>query len=261
MNTEKIKIFVYWAGDEKIKKMVIDKFTNLEKKYKEIKVIFGPTKEDDDYLKKNFKLYSYYIDEKKYGLSSDIWRFWKLSNNNGIYIDALSEINENKFSDFLNVYKNKDSIFFRENYHLIWTGIFATKDKKLMKDILNFYANNFWVSKKLTGPLILSIFIYKKVSASLNKNANEYLFLDAREIDPYSKTSYFNYNGLGSWTKKNIEVDINNRSKTGGHSYFHKNAILFEKNNSTKKRLFVRWCIKHYLIVYFLPVFIKNVFK
>lgn len=203
MESEKIKIFVYWAGDEKIKKSIFNKFLVLERKFDEIKVVFGPSKEDDNYLKNKYKLYDYWIKKKKYALASDIWRFWKLSNESGIYIDALSEINENRFNEFLHLYKNHDSIFIRENYHLFWTGIFATKNKELMNNILNFYKNNFWISKNLTGPLILSIFIYRRISASLNNNKKEgFLLLDAREIDPYSKTSYFNYNGMGSWSLK-----------------------------------------------------------
>ena len=255
---DKINLFVYWIGDETIKKEIVNKFNNLCKKYPNLVLNIGPTKEEIDFMINNFSYYKKMYKENRHGFASDIYRFWKLSENNGIYIDALTNINEEKFEDFINLFYKQKHIVIKENGHLIWNGIIASKNQPLFKKIINFYINNPKIAHLLTGPLIYSIFIYKSYGIKLNENENGVYYLNATDVDPFDNDSFFNYNGIGSWRKNIQEIDFNNRIKTGGHNYFHKNALKFKNKGFNKSWIIIRWCIKNYLIIYWLPCYFKN---
>ncbi len=157
---------------------------------------------------------------------------------------------------YLKSYEKNKLVLVRENGHLIWNGLIASKDTELFSNILNFYKKFPKLATKLTGPLILSMHVYRKYGAKLNNSNIKYF--DSRDIDPYSETSMFNYNGLGSWGKNKI-IDVDNREKTGAHHYFHRNALKFEKGFS-KSWIMIRWFLKHYMIVYAPYIKIKLLF-
>lgn len=248
---KKINLYLYWYGDENIKKEIQKKFNEISKKIENINVVFGPTNDEHIFLINEFPFYRNAINNKRYSFAADLYRIWKLSNEECIYMDATVEININKFIELLNKICNYETMLIKENGHLIWNGIMYSKNATLYKRILKFYINHYKIASSLTGPLIYSIFSYKEYGCRLNNN--NVLYLDSRDIDPYSTTSIFNYNGLGSWGKNKI-VDFNNREKTGAHNYFHNNALKFEKGFS-KWWIVVRWFIKYYLI-YLLPIVI-----
>lgn len=242
---ENINLYVYWYGNEEIKKEIELKFNNLAKEYQNINLIIGPTPEEHQYLMQNIPYYKEMTENKKYGFTADVYRFWKLSNSEGIYIDALTEINVKRFIEFIDLYLKNKNIFIKENGHLIWNGIIASHNKKLFENIFNFYKKNKKIIKKLTGPVIISNFIYRFYGVKRKNIDNELFFLDARDIKPYDKNSLFNYNGVGSWGN-NRKIDFTNRERTGAHEYFAKNANKFHKGYS-KLWIIVRWLMKHCL--------------
>ncbi len=254
---ERIKFFVYWVGNPTVKIDTEQRLLKLKEKYCNIDIEFGPTKSENEYLSKNFKFYKINMNNKKYAFTSDLWRIWKLSENNGIYIDATTEFNIDKIDSFLDSYNNNDLVLIKENGHLIWNGLIASKDKELFKEILNFYMKFPRYSCILTGPKILSLSFYKKYGTRLNNENVK--FYDARDIDPFNDSSIFQYNGMASWKKKSKgKVDFNNHKKTGGHNYFHKNSLIFQNGGYSNLWIFVRWLLKNYMI-YALPyVQLKN---
>lgn len=256
----KINIFVYWVGNQEIRENIIKKFKNLEQRKTNFKVHIGPTDKEHNYLMNNFVFYKHNFENKIYAFSSDLYRCWKMSNNEGLYIDANSIINFDKLDELELLIDQYQNIFIKENGHLIWNGIFYSREKELFKKILYFYKLfPFVCSNLLTGPQILSIFVYKFFGTRNQTNSNT-LFLDARDIDPFSNNeTIFKYNGFGSWGI-NKQVNFKNNTKSGAHNYFHQNAINFEKGYSRLWRI-IRWCIKHYLIYLWPYIFSKKLIK
>lgn len=250
-------IFLYWMGDEEIKKKITSNFSLISNKYNELKIDIGPSLEEHNFLMKNYKFYSNMYNKKKYSFCSDLYRIWKLSKCEGMYIDANTIIDNERFYEIINLIKNINviwkytSIFVKENGHIIWNGFMYSNNQKFFKKILNFYKIFPNISSILTGPLILSMFIYREFGSKLELNKNNF-YLDARDIDPFSNISIIKYNGFGSWGK-NKEIEWDKPEKSGAHTYFHKNANNFRKGKY--KSWFwtlIRWCIKHYFI-YLLP--------
>ena len=252
-----MNIYIYWIGDEKVKEKIRNNFSLLSKTNKTIKINIGPTSDEHEFLIKNYKFYSVMYENKKYSFCSDLYRVWKLSENSGLYIDANTLIDYKRFHEILELVKNarrkqdKASIFIKENGHIIWNGFIYSNNQDFFKKILNFYKTFPSVSSKLTGPLILSMIVYREFGSKLNVDENNF-YLDARNIDPFSDKSIIKYNGFGSWGK-NKEIEWDKPEKSGAHTYFHKNANNFRKGKyNSWFWVLIRWCIKHYFI-YLLP--------
>ncbi len=230
------------------KQEIINKFQSLKEKYPQIKFEIGPTNKEHEYLMKEFVFYKKSFENQKYAFCSDLWRVWKLSINNGLYLDATIKINENRFQEIINIMSNKDydlSVI-EENGHLIWNGyIHATNNtKKMTNNILNFYKYFPYISYRQTGPKIYSTFFYKAYGVKLNNN--KVFYLNASNIDPYSKNSIFNYNGMRSWTTKKSK---NNKNI----EYFYNNASKFNNKKFSKLWIIIRWFLKNYQI-YLIPI-------
>ncbi len=255
---EKLNVYVYWVGDQERKKIIAEKFQNYFKNRNDINLIIGPTDEEQQYLINTFKFYKINIEKKKYAFASDFFRIWKISQLPGLYIDAMSLINEEKLDEFINLTKTTKNIFFRENGHICWNGIFYSSDTKLFKKILEFYTKFPKLASSLTGPLLLSTHIYQKYNVKKSPK-EDVIFLDARDVDYYGD-SYFKYNGMGSWGK-NKTINFEKPELTGAHKYFHKNAIKFSNGGFSKSWAFVRWAMKNYYLFYYPYVKIKWAIK
>ncbi len=255
-----INIFVFWLGDNNTKIDITKKFEKLFKNHNEIKLNIGPSKEDHEYLLNNFKFYKNNYEKKRFAFCSDLYRVWKLSNNDGIYIDAATKINMKKFDEFLQLYKDNKLILFRESGHLMWNGILASKNHNFFEQILDFYKYFSTLCNTQTGPLILANYTYKNFGCKFK--TNDVLFLNATDIDPYATDSFFNYNGMGSWQNKSLveNKDINNSTNQHGLSYFHKSANYF-KRGYKKSWIIIRWCLKHDMLIHTPYVRIKKSLK
>ena len=223
---KKINILMYWIGNEEIKQKIIKNIQEIKQKHG-YDIYLGPTKNEHDYLLKTSKFYHNNFNKKKFAFCSDYYRIYKSINEDFLYMDATIILNKN--INHFAIYKD---ILVRENFHLIWNGLFKISNKKMLVNIKHFYDKYYWLANKMTGPVILSFFIYKYYGARMNKTKlqeNNVLILNAKDIDYYSNDAIAKYNGFGSWGGNKETINMNNRESTGAHKYFHNNALKFNK--------------------------------
>ncbi|MGL4951865.1 MAG: hypothetical protein ACRC4L_02660 [Mycoplasma sp.] len=198
----KLNLFIFWLGDEKIKKTIINNLQRLLNKYKEINLVVGPSDEDHQYLYDNYKFYRQSYDKKTFAFCSDVWRLYMLSkNDNSFYIDATANINVEKFAQFIELTKKFDLILLYESKIFFENGIIYNKYKedKIINKCLSIYKKSSFKSI-VSGPYLITKYIYKQYGFNLGYQGNEKLFaLHPREFISSNENAFFNYQGLSSW--------------------------------------------------------------
>lgn len=196
----KKNIFMFWIGD---KSVIESKIKFLESKG--FNVVLGPTNEEDKILTRNHK---YYSDAKKlkiYSFMSDIWRFDKLSKNNGLYIDVSSIIGEDIDKFYDEVSKN-DIWLFKENKINIGSSIMyssgSNKAKKFFKEILDRFDMDKYDIPYLFpyAPSIITIQLLQMgYKYSFNVETINGVRLDSL-LSVRNKKTIFKYGSGGSWS-------------------------------------------------------------
>lgn len=200
----KNNIFIFWIGDNsKIKNLVDDL------KSKDFNVIVGPSSEEHEYLYKKYAYYKRSYDLKIWSFCSDIWRFYILSSNNGLYIDTTVGIGEN-FINFFNRASEKDYYFVKERKSVIASAIIGSfGDGNIFKEALEIMENFNQYDPKyyFVAPFVLTKLLKEKFSYPDNwdKFANETIFIDTLP-SIRNKSEIIKY-GAGSWMigKKNFD--------------------------------------------------------
>lgn len=200
------KIFLFWLGDEEIKSKIITRLNDI----KNTNFIFelGPKKNEHQYLYNNYITYKENFDLKKFAFCSDVWRFWKLYNEGGIYLDSrmiLSISNNNIFYGYINSLKNNEVVLMKESSFYVLTGFMKfNKNNILLKDILHSYKNE---NIKKSSPVLLTYFlIRRKMFSTSNKknNKNIYIkYLHCSDFDYRKSEIPMAISSTGSWHNEN----------------------------------------------------------
>lgn len=117
---KKANLFVFWLGDTA-------KFNKNKFEIDEFNLILGPSAEEHDFLLKKSSYYKKSFENGKFAFCADVWRFYVLSKNRGLYVDASVLIGKNimKLMDVISKY---DVGVFRGNYKwfengVLWSGV------------------------------------------------------------------------------------------------------------------------------------------
>ncbi len=97
-----MKVYAFWYGDPGRK-------AQLERKFAELngivgprhEFVLGPTDALHAALTREFEYYAASCAAKKYSYMTDVYRFWKLASNPGVYVDALIGVNKAKIAALL----------------------------------------------------------------------------------------------------------------------------------------------------------------
>lgn len=205
MYSKKRNVFVFFIGEKsKISKLI----SSLPSS--EFNIVLGPSTEDHEYLYANYAYYRKSYDEKIWSFCSDVWRFYMLSKNVGIYIDTSVKVGKN-FMDFYDRNIINNVTLFKETSSSIATSVMfsGVKNNIFFKNMLNLYSEDINFSPRLVpiAPKILS--------ATLRKTCEYYGFdqISIEKIKILSLLEIRNENevikiGSSSWTNNNT-VDMN----------------------------------------------------
>ncbi|MGL4950227.1 MAG: hypothetical protein ACRC4M_00070 [Mycoplasma sp.] len=210
----KLNLFIFWLGDDDIKKNIINNLNPLLKKYGEITLHVGPSKEEHKFLYDNYKFYKESYDKKIYAFCSDVWRLYKLTENDySFYIDATANINVEKFGSFLNLAKQFEMITLYESKIFFENGIIFSKYKSnpiLIRCLQKYKKAN--INSIVSGPYLLSKEIYKQFGYNLGYTGNDKIFtLHPEEFITSNKNAFFNYQGLSSWNETSDQTEAQKR--------------------------------------------------
>lgn len=205
-----MNILMYWYGNEN------KEFTKKVNSLRRVGInVITNSKEDHDYLLKNYPYYKAAILANKYAFASDVWRIWKASIIDAVYIDANTEIKDiKKLKEF---FKSKQYFVIEEQSSIIWNGIFYLGPKTyFIQKSLEYYMayDNF-----VTGPTMFSL-IWKKCK-------NRKVKLLARETCSGSDDAIFYYKGSGSWAN-GVGIDFS-KPKSKGLVYLLNYMNIFHK--------------------------------
>ncbi|WP_027124130.1 hypothetical protein [Mycoplasmoides pirum] len=214
-----MKIYAFWYGDK-------EKKEELEKKFNELnaivgfnhKFILGPTTEEHEYLLKTFEYYKKSCLAKKYSYMADIYRFWKLSKNFGMYMDALIGVNKSKIKNFLDeLEKNHKSFVLKEDKYYVHSCLFYIADyetQKVCLETINRYKK--YINIKNIDYFELGPLQFTQSFKELNLfvpgfkfTQNDFFdFLPLTFIDKEKEDNIFYYSFQASWKKRNSNIDL-----------------------------------------------------
>lgn len=197
----KTNVYMFWYGSE-YPKRVKDNIDVLNK-IKSVNLVMGPTKEDHEYLMKEFKYYRRAVENKKFAFCKDLWSIWvQQKYGPGLAIDAGGKIsNSRKFEVFIERIETIDNYFVKETEITISNCFFFISNKDVITGVLNFYKKNWWTRR--IGPNILTRQIRKFIHKSSNwkkEFVDNSIFAQIMEINN-GETGYIK-GGYGSWHKK-----------------------------------------------------------
>lgn len=198
-------VFLFWIGDIKLISNTVN--TLKEKKFN---VVIGPTKEEHDYLYKNYTHYQKSYDNKIWALCSDVWRFYVLSKYKGLYIDTTVKIGCD-FEEFYEIASQKNYYFVKERKSVIASAVMGSfGDGKLFKKALEIVKNfnSFDPQYYFVSPFVITKVVKEKCNYPDNWNifANDEIFIDI--LTSIRNSKYIIKYGSGSWMigrEKNIE--------------------------------------------------------
>lgn len=224
----KYLIYTFWLGEN-----------NIPKNYpNEIKIILGPTKDDHKFLMDNYKFYKDSFLNKKYAFCSDVWRFFKIYKNGGIYLDNNIQFGANWKSFFESINNNQIN-FIMENQKIYWSGFMFFPEKKdiRIKKILDFYKNySFKENEVVTSCIIMTLLFWNETNITKHK----IYVLDPKNNCLIKKTG-------GSWL--NISLD---QHQNIWNSIFNS----FDKMKFYQK-IYWNLLLKHHFLFILLNNFIK----
>lgn len=205
------KIFIFWIGSDSELKRIIEGISIKSK----AKIVVGPSKTEHEYLMNNFEYYRKSFEQKIYAFCSDVWRCYKLANENGLYVDTSVEIGENIDSVF-DDWQGKNVLVKEDNFKVATCMIFSDSEHKdiflsalkIYKKFNNNYPRTFPIS-----PYVLTfvskgknyelkpisvirdkqrIFKVGSASWSVGYNASKYWAkMEKRQLKKSSKYSYY----------------------------------------------------------------------
>lgn len=220
------RIFLFSIGKD-------DKANELKEKLKlmNFEVHLGPTYEDDKYLEENFEYYKKAKKDKIYSFMSDIYRFWKLTSEGGIYLDISLDVNPSKETE-----KQLRNMF-KYNFFA-----YKSNDLKLESAVIAGQKGNYVSNSALSYFEIVSNIPYKDMRAIPNcPNILTMLYRlenppidfndfnnDRWHIESFkairNKNTLFKY-GFRSWKKTNSDFD-----------WWQNQEDMWDKKESTLKR-------------------------
>lgn len=225
---EKRKIFVFWIGDQ-------TKLSNFAKR-SDVEWNIGPTSADHSFLMSVSPYYRLSFELGKYSFCSDVWRFWKLSENKGLYIDVSVNLGPN-FTDFIDEISQYDVAVFRGNTHIIETSVLwsGKENNKFFKGLFDIYCD---VSAKpwnmYFAPIILSSYIQnewftfsKDFEENINNGVAILSLLKIRDNNTIKKI------GACSWGNVPVDFDYFEAMKSDHWSKWeetYKNKIVSIEN-------------------------------
>lgn len=207
---EKIKLFVFWLGDD-------SQFDAKRFDRSGFEIILGPSKEEHEYLLNKSSYYSKSFAAKKFSFCSDVWRLYKLSIDAGLYVDASVIIGEELINFINDELIGFDVCAFRGNYKwvessVLWSG---KKNNAFFKNILyKYYFEKDLEVSSFIMPTLLSVEFFKSgFSFGWTKQVvgnNKLMTLNEIRND---KTIW--KTGIGSWSSQkssnyleNIKYDL-----------------------------------------------------
>ena len=208
------KIFLFNIG--------MDKTALKHKEFLEklgYKVEIGPNKKENQYLISHCKYYKEAIDKKIFSFASDVYRFYKLSSDTGLYIDLTVILGKN-FDQLYSYFEQFDFWAPKLSDRVINTPVLYGNKSIIAKDIFILYKNycpskhnnirNFPISPRI----ITAYFINKNLVNNnewydtINKHKNELFCLgelpkimNKKTILKQGNASWID-NQLPKWLKK-----------------------------------------------------------
>lgn len=254
-----LKIYTFWLGDEEEKNKINDKINSLNIYLNPHKIILGPSIQEHNFLYKNYEFYKNSYDNKIYSFCSDVWRFWIIEKNGGLYIDSGFEINAYKMKELIKLLINKEYAFVWENPFTFLSGFFFIKNKndiickKFLKTISNI--GNKKIYKINTAPYILSKILFNIYKWNIWFNdvpMDNLLWLKSSLFDWRNNENPLKLGSTGSWLK----YTGNNSSKQEISDYWIKNFNSFnQKKPSDNKLKITRYKLifnKNFRLIYLL---------
>lgn len=157
----KRKIFIFWIGDS-------NRIATLITKLKEqgFDVALGPSKAEHKFLYVNFPYYRKSYDEKIWSFCSDVWRVYKLSKEDGMYMDTSVHIGDELACFYDENIANK-VVLFRETKHsldgaIMFSGI---KENHFFAQLLELYKTDIIFDVRIypIGPDLISSFVFQRI--------------------------------------------------------------------------------------------------
>lgn len=209
-----MKIHIYWLSKNNQQFPNINEMNEFNKISLNHKMILGPSKEEHDFLIKNFDFYKKSYNENKISFCSDIYRFWKASESKEpiCYADATIKFEKNKLIAFLDYLEKENLNFFiLESPLILWTGFWVCFNlNKNFNNILKKYKEN---RKMANAPIELTEEIRKEIKykpwkkqkyekyKTLIENIH-FLKID----DDFNNSSFVKINPMASWKNKKINA-------------------------------------------------------
>lgn len=201
------KIFIFNIGMD-------DKANDLKRKLEIMgfDVHLGPTKEDDEYLEKNSSYYRRVKKEKIYPFMADVYRYWKLSSEGGIYLDISLDIKvNNETKKMLNDMTKYQFFGYKSNNIKVENAVIAGKKGNYVTTSALSYLEilSSAPSKEIrnTPPvnILTMLFFLEEPTIDFNDFNNDRWHLESFKKIRDKNTIY--KSGLGSWKKSNSEFD------------------------------------------------------
>lgn len=175
-------------------------------KDKKYNVVVGPSHEEHKYLMANYPYYNKSIELGLYSFASDVWRFYILSKNEGLYLDTSLSIGKN-FDDFYNEVSRYDAWIPKIHDQYLNGPVMYSKSHPLFLEMLEFfkkYDEKTEIRDFPIGPRVITIvalkhnlFIKDMWDAHYNKE-NKVMLGTVMQIR--NKDTIYKY-GSGSWFK------------------------------------------------------------
>lgn len=188
-------IYLFWIGDSK----KIENMINTIKS-QGFNVVVGPSAEDDKYLSENFSYYKKSKEAKIWSFCSDVWRFYMLSKNEGLYIDANEAVG-NEFYKLYEEIEKFDVAVVRGSSHTIGSSFLYSsgKKKEVFEEALNLYKkfDNEYVRTFPVGPHVITYVLRNTFTPGFDFEVKDniafFSFLFIRDENKYKKV------GSASW--------------------------------------------------------------
>ena len=210
----KTDIYMFWLGD---KEKAPDSEA-LNKKYKTLNFILGPSEDEHRHLLKTIPYYNQSFKRGIYSFCSDVWRFYILSKNKGFYIDTATKFGS-EFEFYIEGILKYNNYFIKGNQNIIFSGYMGRfgDDKRVFEEALNRYKerdmDKYDIHCYPVGPKVITAAVRKIHKCEINhfiKQTKQYIYILDSFLITRNKRFFIN-EGAGSWLEgdgKNSAVKI-----------------------------------------------------